>query len=68
MHALYGAQLARYYAQHGVTAHLMVLPGEEGNKRQEAVTEVGGHVGGRVGGKRGGGTPARIDTDGRWLA
>lgn len=40
MHALYGAQLSRYYAHHGVTAHVMVLPGEEANKRQEAVTEV----------------------------
>lgn len=44
VHALYGAQLSRYYAHHGVKAHLMVLPGEEANKRQEAVTEVGGGV------------------------
>ena len=69
MHALYGAQLARYYAHHGVTAHLMVLPGEEGNKRQEAVTEVGTWVGWGVsldGKGKGGGSPKHqcLDPDG----
>lgn len=37
---LYGDAFRRYYEYHGVKAHIMVLPGEEGNKRIEAVDDI----------------------------
>lgn len=37
---LYGDSLRRYYEYHGVKAHIMVLQGEEANKRYEAVDEI----------------------------
>lgn len=40
VHAIYGERLAAYFALHGVKAHMMVLPGEESNKRIEAVDDI----------------------------
>ena len=40
MEAIYGERLSAYFAHHGVQAHIMTLPGEEWNKRQEAVTDI----------------------------
>jgi 3-dehydroquinate synthetase len=40
VHKLYGASIARYFDHHGIAAHSVVLPGEECNKRMEAVDAI----------------------------
>lgn len=40
MAALYLHDVQKYFNSHGIKAHILILPGEERNKRQSAVTDI----------------------------
>jgi len=40
VHAIYGDRINKYFEHHGVQARVVVIPGEEANKRQKAVDEI----------------------------
>ena len=40
VHSIYGDRISKYFEHHGVQARVVVIPGEEANKRQKAVDEI----------------------------
>ena len=38
--AVYGDRIDKYFKHHGVQHHVVVIPGEEANKRQKAVDDI----------------------------